>query len=161
MKVKYSILAATLVSLAGSASFAQEFKAGNMFVLSRGNNKIFEFDSADAEVRSATVPADASFPFVSAFGPNGHLYMASDITDRLVELDTAGKLVQSGGTGAGIDRAQSLALTQSGRILVSSGSTHSIDDGRAALRLRPGPVHRQDHVDKTAQVGFFAGICFQ
>lgn len=102
-----------------ATSFAQEFTAGNMIVVDRQADKVFEFDSAGKLVRAVDVLSSLNAPCAAAFGPNGHLYIASDLADKVVEYNTSFNVIKTIGVGD-LNVATGLEFGPNGNLYVGS-----------------------------------------
>lgn len=117
--MKFNITAAFVFYLIPALSNAQEFKAGNLIVLDRAGNRIYEFDSSLQTVRVVNVGAQLDAPLAGSFGPNGHLFVSSDLADKVVEFDST--FITKSEIGVGdLDAATGVEFGPNGDLYVNS-----------------------------------------
>jgi hypothetical protein len=103
---------------------------GLVYVLDSGNSRIERFTAADA-FDEVFDPSDVFLPSELAIGPgNDHLYVAQWAQDfseqRVVEIDSAGTLVDTHAVGAGANNPSGLALSSAAQkiYLADGGNAH-------------------------------------
>ncbi|MFN0206953.1 MAG: NHL repeat-containing protein [Planctomycetota bacterium] len=59
-------------------------------------------------------------------GPDGHIFVSSQVLDRVVEFDAGGAKVRSIGADSGLEFPQDVTIGENGYLYVPSGESHSI-----------------------------------
>lgn len=126
--MKHLLLAGSFLLVAPLASaqvVPTQFAAGHLFVASRNNNKIVEFDESLAKVREIDVSGFAVHPYFLAFGPNGNLFFTSEGTDKVVQMNLNGVKVNDFGPGT-LSIPKGLVFGPKGNVYVASANNDLI-----------------------------------
>jgi streptogramin lyase len=113
---------------------AQEFVAGHLLAVSNSSDEIVEYDATGARLRAFGSGAGLVNPYGAAFGPNGHLYVASYNNDKLLELSAAGTVVKDIALPY-TDQPVGVAISPEGNIYVTG------DDSANVVELDPDGAH--------------------
>ena len=123
-----------IIGLFGTSSgLAGVFKANRLFVASSVGSRIDMFDQGT--VAGAPLGGALSYPVDLTFGPDGLLYVIASSANEIVQIDSAGTVVNSFGSSF-IDAAGLMAFGADGRLyVVSTNNTKVLIFNTSGVKL--------------------------